>query len=140
MELLGSAPKTFTSEDGKISLDVQMDDETVWLSQNQMVELFERDQSVVSRHISNAFKEELDKKSNMHFLHIANSDKPVAFYSLDVVISVGYRVKSKRGVEFRRWANAVLKQYILRGYAVNNTRINQLGEVIRIMKRTEKRI
>lgn len=130
----------FTSEDGKISLDVQMDDETVWLSQNQMVELFERDQSVVSRHISNAFKEELDKKSNMHFLHIANSDKPVAFYSLDVVISVGYRVKSKRGVEFRRWANAVLKQYILRGYAVNNNRINQLGEVIRIMKRTEKRI
>lgn len=127
----------FTSEDGKISLDVQMDDETVWLSQNQMVELFERDQSVVSRHISNAFKEELDKKSNMHFLHIANSDKPVAFYSLDVVISVGYRVKSKRGVEFRRWANAVLKQYILRGYAVNNNRINQLGEVIRIMKRTE---
>lgn len=73
----------------------------------------------------------------MHFLHIANSDKPVAFYSLDVIISVGYRVKSKRGVEFRRWANSVLKQYILKGYAVNDNRIKQLGEVIRIMKRTE---
>ena len=127
----------FTSEDGQVSLDVQMEDETVWLSQAQMVELFERDQSVLSRHISNSFKEEVDKESNMHFLHIANSDKPVAFYSLDVIISVGYRVKSKRGVEFRRWANSVLKQYILQGYAVNNNRINQLGEVIRIMKRTE---
>ena len=127
----------FTSEDGQVSLDVQMEDETVWLSQAQMVELFERDQSVLSRHISNSFKEEVDKESNMHFLHIANSDKPVAFYSLDVIISVGYRVRSKRGVEFRRWANSVLKQYILQGYAVNNNRINQLGEVIRIMKRTE---
>ena len=83
----------FTSEDGQVSLDVQMEDETVWLSQAQMVELFERDQSVLSRHISNSFKEEVDKESNMHFLHIANSDKPVAFYSLDVIISVGYRVK-----------------------------------------------
>jgi hypothetical protein len=79
-------------------------------------------------------------KSNMHFLHIANSDKPVAFYSLDVIISVGYRVKSKRGVEFRRWANSVLKQYILKGYAVNDNRIKHLGEVIRIMKRTENEL
>ncbi|MDE6896090.1 MAG: type II toxin-antitoxin system death-on-curing family toxin [Lachnospiraceae bacterium] len=73
----------------------------------------------------------------MHFLHIANADRPVAVYSLDVIISVGYRVKSRRGVEFRKWANSVLKQYILKGYAVNNNRISQLGEVIRIMKRTE---
>ena len=76
----------------------------------------------------------------MHFLQIPNSDKPVAFYSLDVIISVGYRVKSKRGVEFRKWANSVLKQYILKGYAVNNNRIKQLGEVIRIMKRTENEL
>ena len=76
----------------------------------------------------------------MYFLQIANSDKPVAFYSLDVIISVGYRVKSKRGVEFRRWANSVLKQYILQGYAVNRRRIQQLGEVIRIMKRTENEL
>lgn len=119
-------------------MEYTVEDETVWLNQNQMIELFGRDQSVISRHIRNAFKEhEVDEKSNMHFLHIANSDKPVAFYSLDVIISVGYRVKSKRGVEFRRWANSVLKQYILKGYAVNDNRIKQLGEVIRIMKRTE---
>ena len=121
-----------------MKLPVTVEDETVWLNQNQMIELFGRDQSVISRHIRNVFKEhEVDEKSNMHFLHIANSNKPVAFYSLDVIISVGYRVKSKRGVEFRRWANSVLKQYILKGYAVNDNRIKQLGEVIRIMKRTE---
>ena len=128
----------FETEDKEVKLPVTVEDETVWLNQNQMIELFGRDQSVISRHIRNAFKEhEVDEKSNMHFLHIANSDKPVAFYSLDVIISVGYRVKSKRGVEFRRWANSVLKQYILKGYAVNDNRIKQLGEVIRIMKRTE---
>ncbi len=128
----------FETEDKEVKLPVTVEDETVWLNQNQMIELFGRDQSVISKHIRNAFKEhEVDEKSNMHFLHIANSDKPVAFYSLDVIISVGYRVKSKRGVEFRRWANSVLKQYILKGYAVNDNRIKQLGEVIRIMKRTE---
>lgn len=131
----------FETEDKEVKLPVTVEDETVWLNQNQMIELFGRDQSVISRHIRNVFKEhEVDEKSNMHFLHIANSDKPVAFYSLDVIISVGYRVKSKRGVEFRRWANSVLKQYILKGYAVNDNRIKQLGEVIRIMKRTEDEI
>ncbi len=128
----------FETEDKEVKLPVTVEDETVWLNQNQMIELFGRDQSVISRHIRNVFKEhEVDEKSNMHFLHIANSNKPVAFYSLDVIISVGYRVKSKRGVEFRRWANSVLKQYILKGYAVNDNRIKQLGDVIRIMKRTE---
>ena len=128
----------FETEDKSIALPVAIEEETVWLTQGQMIELFDRDQSVISRHINNVFKEnEVEKKSNMHFLHIANSDKPVAYYSLDVIISVGYRVKSKRGVEFRKWANSVLKQYILQGYAVNNNRINQLGKVIRIMKRTE---
>ena len=122
----------FETEDNEVKLPVTIEDETVWLNQNQMIELFGRDQSVISRHIRNVFKEhEVDEKSNMHFLHIANSGKPVAFYSLDVIISVGYRVKSKRGVEFRRWANSVLKQYILKGYAVNDNRIKQLGEVRR---------
>lgn len=131
----------FETEDKMITIPVAVEHETVWLSQAQMIELFERDQSVISRHIRNVFKEhEVDEKSNMHFLHIANSDKPVAFYSLDVIISVGYRVKSKRGVEFRRWANSILKQYILKGYAVNDNRIKQLGEVIRIMKRTENEL
>ena len=131
----------FETEDRSVSLPVTVEDETVWLNQSQMIELFGRDQSVISRHIRNVFKEgEVEEKSNMHFLHIANSDKPVAYYSLDVIISVGYRVKSKRGVEFRRWANSILKQYILKGYAVNDNRIKQLGEVIRIMKRTENEL
>ncbi len=128
----------FETDDKEIKLSVPIEQETVWLTQAQMVELFERDISVISRHINNIFKEdEVEKESNLHFLQIANSDRPVAYYSLDVIISVGYRVKSKRGVEFRKWANSVLRQYILQGYAVNNNRINQLGEVIRIMKRTE---
>lgn len=131
----------FETDDKKISLNVSVEDETVWLTQSQMVELFQRDVSVISRHIRNVFKEgELEEKSNLHFLQIANSDKPVAFYSLDVIISVGYRVKSNRGVEFRRWANSVLKKYILQGYAVNQKRIQQLGEVIRIMRRTENEL
>ena len=131
----------FETEDKQVSLPVAVENETVWLNQNQMIELFGRDQSVISRHIKKVFEEgEVDEKSNMHFLHIANSDKPVAYYSLDVIISVGYRVKSQRGVEFRKWANSVLKQYIMRGYAVNNNRIKQLGEVIRIMKRTENEL
>lgn len=128
----------FETQDKALSLSVPVQDETVWLTQAQMTELFSRDVSVISRHIRKIFEEgEVEKESNLHFLQIANSDKPIACYSLDVIISVGYRVKSKRGVEFRKWANSVLKQYILRGYAVNNNRINQLGEVIRIMKRTE---
>ena len=99
----------FETADNEVSLQVQMQDETVWLTQSQMVELFGRDVSVISRHINNVFIEgEVDKKSNLHFLQIANSDRPVAIYSLDVIISVGYRVKSQRGVEFRRWANSVL--------------------------------
>ncbi len=129
----------FETQDGSIKLDVNVADETVWLTQSQIVQLFDRDQSVISRHINNAFKEnEVDSKSNMHFLHIANSDKPTKIYSLDVIISVGYRVKSQRGVEFRRWANSVLKDYILKGCAVNHNRINQLNEVVRIMKRTNQ--
>ena len=131
----------FETEDKQVKLSVAVDNETVWLTQAQMVELFQRDVSVISRHIRNVFKEdEVDEKSNLHFLQIPNSDKPVAFYSLDVIISVGYRVKSKRGVEFRRWANSVLKQYILKGYVVNDNRIKQLREVIRIMKRTENEL
>lgn len=127
----------FNSSDGKISVPVIIENDTVWLTQNQIMQLFERDQSVISRHIINTFKEELNKESNMHFLHIPNSDRPVAFYSLDVIISVGYRVKSKRGVEFRRWANSVLKQYILQGYAVNEQRLKQLGSTVKLLKRVK---
>lgn len=111
----------FTSTDGNVTVDVQLKNDTVWLTQKQISELFDKERSVVTKHINNVFKEqELDEKSNVQNLHIANSDKPVSVYSLDVIISVGYRVKSKRGVEFRRWANSVLKDYLLKGYALNN--------------------
>lgn len=127
--------------DGEISLEVTVtpEEETVWLSQFQMGELYGRDVSVISRHIRNLFKEgELEREGNLHYLQIANADRPVAFYSLDVIISVGYRVKSHRGVAFRKWANEVLKRYILNGYAVNEERMKQLGEVVRLMKRTQE--
>jgi len=106
--------------DETIRLEVIVEDESVWLTQQQITELFNRDRTVINRHINNVFKEgECDKESNVHFLHIPNSDKPVMYYSLDVIISVGYRVKSLNGTKFRRWANSVLKQYLLKGYAVN---------------------
>jgi len=102
------------------NIEVVLKDENVWLTQNQMSELFERDRSVITKHITNIFKEkELDEKSNVHFLHIANSDKPIKTYSLDVIISVGYRVKSKRGTQFRIWATQLLKSYLIEGYVVN---------------------
>ncbi|GHT02860.1 DNA-binding protein [Bacteroidia bacterium] len=106
--------------DNSISLEVRLESETVWLTQAQMIVLFGRDQSVISRHINNIFKEkELNEKSNMQILHIANSDRPVTLYSLDVIISVGYRVKSQRGTEFRIWATKTLRNYILKGYAIS---------------------
>src|SRR5690554_1146587 len=93
-----------------------------------MVELFGRDQSVLSRHIRNVFKDgELAEKSNMQKMHIAGSDKPVAFYSLDVIISVGYRVKSQRGGQFRQWANSILKQHLIEGYTLNQCRLQERG-------------
>lgn len=96
--------------DSTISLEVMVEDETVWLTQQQMADLFLRDRSVITRHIRNIFNEkELEEKSNVHFLHVANSDKPVKIYNLDVIISVGYRVKSIRGTQFRQWANKILK-------------------------------
>jgi len=101
-------------------IEVRLKEDTVWLSQDQLTQLFNRDQSVISRHIRNVFKEgELDEKSNMQKMHIRNSDKPVAFYNLDVIISVGYRVKSKQGTQFRIWATNVLRDYLLKGYALN---------------------
>lgn len=111
----------YQTEDGQTKIDVTVEKETVWLTQAQMADLFQRDISVISRHIKNIFEEgELDEKSNLHFLQIANSDKPVAFYSLDVIISVGYRVKSLRGTQFRIWANKVLKEYMIKGFAMND--------------------
>lgn len=128
----------FETEDKQVKLSVNVENETVWLSANQMAVLFGRDEKTIRKHINNVFAEnEVEKDNNTQKMRVDGVKQLVPFYTLDVIISVGYRVKSKRGVEFRRWANSVLKQYILKGYAVNDNRIKQLGEVIRIMKRTE---
>ena len=132
----------FETEDRAVTLTVPVNQEMVWLSRNQMAELFDRDIKTIGKHINNALREELDNSTVAKFATVQNEggrevERFIEYYNLDVIISVGYRVKSKRGVEFRKWANSVLRQYILRGYAVNNNRIAQLGEVIQIMKRTQ---
>lgn len=117
----------YTSKENNIELQVSLDKDTVWLNQEQLVMLFQRDQSVISRHIRNVFNEgELEEKSNMQKMHIANSDKPVLFYNLDVIISVGYRVKSKQGTQFRQWATQRLKDYLVKGYVLNEKRLKEL--------------
>ena len=131
----------FETEDERVLFPVEVKNETVWLSANQMAALFERDEKTIRKHVNNVFREgEVDKENNTQKMRVVGVTQLVPFYSLDVIISVGYRVKSQRGVEFRRWANSVLKQYILQGYAINQRRIQQLGEVIRIMKRTENEL
>ena len=115
----------YQPEGGVFHIEVRVENETVWLTQAQMAELFSKSISVISRHIANVFAEhELEEKSNLHFLQIANSDKPVKVFSLDVIISVGYRVKSYQGTQFRRWANKVLKEHLLRGYSINQRLIS----------------
>ena len=118
----------YQTEDGLTKIDVRMENETVWLTQAQMAELFQRERSGITKHIKNVFAEgEVDEKSNVKNVHIANSDKPVAYYSLDVIISVGYRVKSLRGTQFRSWANSVLKEYLIKGFAMNDELLKQAG-------------
>ena len=138
----------FETEDQQVKLEVNLENETVWLNRNQMSELFDRDVKTIGKHINNALKEELSGDNSSTVAKFATVqieggrevERNIEYYNLDVIISVGYRVKSKRGVEFRRWANSVLKQYILKGYAVNDHRIRQLGEVIRVLKRTENEL
>ena len=130
----------YRSQDGSVQLNVKLENETVWLSANQMAMLFDRDAKTIRKHINNVFADgELEKESNTHFLRVANSDKPVPFYNLDVIISVGYRVKSQQGVQFRRWATSVLKQYLIKGYVINQQlkldRYNELKDVVRLMGR-----
>ena len=130
----------YTSEDGQTRVDVRMENETVWLTTSQMAILFEREESNIRRHVINVFKEgELEKENNVHFLHVNGVKKPVPFYNLDVIISVGYRVKSQRGVQFRKWANSILKEYLIKGYVINNDikveRYNELKDVVRLMSR-----
>ena len=110
--------------DGELELKISVTDETIWLTQAQLSDIFEKDQSVISRHINNIFKDnEVDEKSNMQKMHIANSDKPVSFYSLDIVLAVGYRTNSSKAIKFRQWATSVLKNYIQNGYVINSDKI-----------------
>jgi len=118
----------FKTEDEKISVDVRFDKETVWLTKAQMADMFERDRSVISKHIKNVFDEkELEENSNVQILHIPNSDKPVTFYSLDAIISVGYRIKSKVGTQFRIWATKRLNEYIRKGFTLDDERLKNGG-------------
>jgi hypothetical protein len=127
----------YQTTDNQTEVQVQFDNQTVWLTQAQMVILFERDQSVISRHIRNVFAEgELEEKSNMQNMHIANSDKSVVFYNLDVIISVGYRVKSKRGTQFRQWATQRLKDFLVQGYAINQKRLDELQKVVQFISQS----
>ena len=114
--------------DGALRLDVRLENDTVWLTQEQMCELFQRERSVITKHVRNVFAEgECDERNNVQNLHINRRGRPVAYYSLDVIISVGYRVKSPQGTLFRRWATQVLKRYLLEGYAANQ-RLVQLED------------
>lgn len=133
----------YRTADGQTSIDVKLEDETVWLSANQMANLFDRDEKTIRKHINNVFSEgELEKENNTHFLRVDGVKQPVAFYSLDVIISVGYRVKSQRGTQFRIWANKVLKEYLLKGYAVNKVlteqRYTELKQLVTVLGRTVK--
>ena len=133
----------YQTKDGKTSIDVKLENDTVWLSANQMAALFERDEKTIRKHINNVFSEnELEKKNNTHFLRVDGVKQSVAFYSLDVIISVGYRVKSQRGTQFRIWANKVLKEYLVKGYAVNKAlteqRYTELKQLVAVLSRTVK--
>ena len=120
----------YQTESGQTKLEVRLENETVWLSQKQLTNLFQRERSVITKHINNVFKEkELQEDSNVQFLHIANSDKPVKFYSLDVIISVGYRVKSHRGTQFRIWATQRLKEFIIKGFTLDDERLKLAGNI-----------
>lgn len=133
----------YQTVDGQTSIEVKLENETVWLSANQMAALFDRDEKTIRKHINNVFSEgELEKKNNTHFLRVDGVKQPVAFYSLDVIISVGYRVKSQRGTQFRIWANRVLKEYLVKGYAVNKAlteqRYTELKQLVTVLGRTVK--
>lgn len=118
----------YQTEDGKTKIQTRLENETVWLNQEQMAELFQRDRTVITKHIGNIFKEgELEEKSNVQNLHISSSDKPVKVYSLDVIISVGYRVKSHRGTQFRIWATQRLREYIVKGFTMNDELLKEAG-------------
>lgn len=125
----------YQAEDNHTEVQVRFEDDTVWLNQEQLSLLFQRDQSVISRHIRNIFKEgELDRESIMQKMHNAHSDKPIVFYNLDLIISVGYRVNSVRGTQFRQWATRRLRDYLVEGYAINQKRLEERNIELKHLK------
>ena len=131
----------YQTADGQTAIDVRLENETVWLNTSQMALLFDREESNIRRHVTNVFKEgELERENNVHFLHVNGVKKPVPYYTLDVIISVGYRVKSQRGTAFRIWARNVLKDYLVKGYAVNERihkeQIGELRQLVGMLGRT----
>ena len=140
----------YNTADGKAEIKLYADNGTVWLTQAQIAELFTKNISTISRHIANIFDEnEIEEKSNLRFMQIANSDKPVALYSLDVILAVGFRVRSPRGTQFRQWANNTLKEYLQKGFILDKDRLknpdgrpdyfDELLEQIRDIRASEKR-
>ena len=131
----------YNSEDGKAKIQVRLDKDTVWLTQEQMSDLFQRDRSVITKHITNVFAErELEEESNVQKMHITNSDKPLKYYNLDVIISVGYRVKSNSGTQFRIWATQRLKEYIVKGFTLDDERLKQGGKSTRYFQELLQRV
>lgn len=132
----------YEGQNGSTNLEVHLEAETVWLTQDQMAELFGRDQSVISRHLKSFFKDGvLDPKNNMQNMHIANSKKPIAFYDLDAILYVGYRVNSKQGAQFRQWSTKVLRDHLVQGYTINQTRLAEKGlsemqQTVELLSRT----
>jgi len=124
----------YKTQDGETQIEVQFEQDTVWLTQQQITTLFQRDRTVITKHIINVFKEgELDENSNVQKMHIPNSDKPVSYYNLEVIISIGYRVKSKQGTQFRQWATQRLKDHLIKGYSINQERLQQLQQTIQLI-------
>ena len=118
----------YQTEDGLTEIQTTLINDTVWLSANQMAELFQRDEKTIRKHINNVFDEgELSRENNTQKMRVVHVKQPVAFYNLDVIISVGYRVKSQRGTQFRIWANGVLKEYLKKGFALDDERLKNLG-------------
>lgn len=118
----------YISKDGKTSLKVKLKQETVWLSQEQIAKLFSVDRSVITKHIRNVFNDgEVNEKSNVQKMHFAHSDRPISFYNLDIILSVGYRVNASRGIHFRRWSSEILKNYLVKGFSVNKNRLQEKG-------------
>ena len=141
MENINDKIIIYQTADGQTAIDVRLENETVWLNTSQMALLFDREESNIRRHVTNVFKEgELERENNVHFLHVNGVKKPVPYYTLDVIISVGYRVKSQRGTQFRIWANRVLKDYLVKGYAVNERihkeQIGELRQLVGMLGRT----